>query len=410
MKNTLRALVVASALACTVNVRSFSANQAPQSLSYPPIAAFVGQALAPVRPKVSGAATLFTSQPSLPPGLLLDGASGTIAGTPVVPSTGAFSITASNASGFTSALVTIDINNPPPALTFAVSPYVFAQGEAATTGTPANAGGPYSDCAMANGEKLPPGLALLSTCEISGSPIGPAALATYDLLVIAAGGNVAASVALQVNAPVAISPPTVTLPGRAGATIPFTATGGTPPLTLSVVGDGTVDANDVFTSGIGSAKVVVSDAAGQTASAAVTNQVNGAIGNVAAVAFDVASNALYFAGNFSQVGFISAPSLLAINRHTGDPDYLFDLGNGFDGKVEATAVAGDAVYVGGDFAHYRGHPAAGLAKLSLSSGQLDRLYRKRRPRWLHGDRLGAVGQRPVGGARYRQPCDAVLSA
>jgi hypothetical protein len=75
----------------------------PSGLSYAsPVSATVGVALAPLRPNVAGSVDRYAVSPALPPGLLLNGSSGVLSGTPtearrVAP----YTITADSLAGST---------------------------------------------------------------------------------------------------------------------------------------------------------------------------------------------------------------------------------------------------------------------------------------------------------------------
>ncbi len=78
---------------------------------------------------------------------------------------------------------------------------------------------------------------------------------------------------------------------------------------------------------------------------------------------------------FSVVGSPSSFLALAkLDAATGAIDSGFAQPGDFDGDVSAVAVSGGSLYVGGDFQHYRGVSAYGLAKISLANAALDTTF------------------------------------
>ena len=93
-----------------------SVTEPPSHLSYPsPVNAAVGAALTPLRPRISGTVEHFAVTPALPPGVVLDGTSGLITGTPSVARTLApYTITASSLAGTASFVFLLDVSAPSP--------------------------------------------------------------------------------------------------------------------------------------------------------------------------------------------------------------------------------------------------------------------------------------------------------
>jgi hypothetical protein len=86
---------------------------APSALSYPQstVVAMVNQPVIPDIPAVQGTVTSFTVSPTLPAGLSLDPATGTISGTPTqITAQASYTVTASNAGGSTTSTVSITVN------------------------------------------------------------------------------------------------------------------------------------------------------------------------------------------------------------------------------------------------------------------------------------------------------------
>jgi Putative Ig domain len=93
-----------------------SVTEPPSHLSYPsPAKGTVGAALSPLSPSITGTADHYSVTPALPAGVVLDGASGLIAGTPSVASTLApYTITASSQAGSTSFIFLLAVAAPSP--------------------------------------------------------------------------------------------------------------------------------------------------------------------------------------------------------------------------------------------------------------------------------------------------------
>ena len=68
--------------------------------------------------------------------------------------------------------------------------------------------------------------------------------------------------------------------------------------------------------------------------------------------------------------------LAKLDAATGANDSGFAQPGDFDGDVSAVAVSGGTLYVGGDFQHYRGVSAYGLAKISVANAALDTTFTK----------------------------------
>ena len=78
-----------------------SVTEPPNGLSYvSPVSATVGAALAPLSPSVAGSVDRYTVSPPLPPGLVLNGSSGILSGTPTeARSVAPYTITADSLAG-----------------------------------------------------------------------------------------------------------------------------------------------------------------------------------------------------------------------------------------------------------------------------------------------------------------------
>jgi hypothetical protein len=80
-----------------------SVTEPPHGLSYAsPVSATVGATLAPQRPSISGSVDRYAVSPPLPPGLVLNGSSGILSGTPTeARSVAPYTITADSLAGST---------------------------------------------------------------------------------------------------------------------------------------------------------------------------------------------------------------------------------------------------------------------------------------------------------------------
>jgi hypothetical protein len=90
-----------------------ASSPAPTGLSYPALAtATVGQAYTGPAPTVTGSDLVYTVSPALPAGLALDALTGIIAGIPAPGTANTYNltVTASNATGGTTAPVTLTIS------------------------------------------------------------------------------------------------------------------------------------------------------------------------------------------------------------------------------------------------------------------------------------------------------------
>lgn len=143
-----------------------------------------------------GTVSSYAINPSLPTGLNFDSSTGVINGTPTVASSRqAYVVTASNADGQTTQTIYLKVNEPLPQIAYSGS--LLAHPNFAFSASPTNSGGPISSCSSL--PALPTGLSLAATtCAISGTPTGTAALATYTITASGPGGDHQATVSLKV--------------------------------------------------------------------------------------------------------------------------------------------------------------------------------------------------------------------
>src|SRR5450631_2345336 len=120
-----------------------------------------------LQPTVTGVVTGYSVSPALPAGLTLDPTTGVISGTPVAVSSGTYTVTASNAAGAATAVLTLVIYEPPTALTY-ISPVTATVGAAFTPLVPTLSG--HADSFTVS-PSMPPGLTLDPvTGIVSGTP------------------------------------------------------------------------------------------------------------------------------------------------------------------------------------------------------------------------------------------------
>ncbi|EMN26802.1 PF07603 family protein [Leptospira kirschneri serovar Sokoine str. RM1] len=159
----------------------------------------------PIQPNISGSIEQCSSNPALPTGLLIDGKTCNISGTPTLnqPATN-YTITASNQSESKNVTIVITVNaNPPAALNFAVPVFTFTAGALpgfapiapSYTGTITNC---ISDI------PLPTGLFLETTnCSISGSPTTTQGPTNYTITASNSFGSTNTVITITIN----IAPP-----------------------------------------------------------------------------------------------------------------------------------------------------------------------------------------------------------
>lgn len=205
---TVTAANSAGSTTATVQITVTATVVAPAALIYPQttINTYVGQAIASDTPTVTGTVTSYAVSPALPAGLMLSTTTGTISGTPTaVTAQAAYTVTAGNSAGSTTATVQIAVATPAPAPTGLIYPQTTITtyvGQAVTPDIPGAAGGTITSFSIS--PALPPGLSLnTSTGVISGTPTAAAAQATYVVTGSNSGGSVTAAVspAITVTAP-----------------------------------------------------------------------------------------------------------------------------------------------------------------------------------------------------------------
>lgn len=186
------------ALVLTVN------DVAPANLAYAtPTAIYVkGTAIASNGPTSTGGPIVsYTVSPTLPAGLALSGTTGTLTGTPTaVAARKAYTVTANNTGGSTTASLDLTVNDIPPSITYGSGSYTFTTNTAITKLTPANTGGAVITWAVT--PTLPVGLAFGSTDgSISGTPTAITPAAAYTVSATNSGGTTTVMPNIRVNPP-----------------------------------------------------------------------------------------------------------------------------------------------------------------------------------------------------------------
>ena len=174
---------------------------APTGLTYGSIPAYtINKAITPLTPTVVGQVTNYSVTPALPAGLSLATSTGVISGTPTaLAALAAYTVTASNVSGSTTASVSIAVNDVSPTLAYQSSTYAFSANVAAQAIQPTTSGGAVVTWSAK--PALPAGLTLdVAHGTISGTPTTATAAAPYVVTAANSGGNSQVTLTIAVGA------------------------------------------------------------------------------------------------------------------------------------------------------------------------------------------------------------------
>jgi hypothetical protein len=161
----------------------------PSALSYhSPETFYVGSAITPLFPRVTGSVASYSVMPALPGGLSLNLVTGQISGTPTgAVAAAVYSISASNISGSTSFQLSITVVLQAPSSLWYPSPQAFALDSPITPLNPSVIGKVTN---YSVNPALPAGLSLNgSTGQISGTPTTATAAATYTITAANSAGS-----------------------------------------------------------------------------------------------------------------------------------------------------------------------------------------------------------------------------
>ena len=191
---TITATNSAGSSTATVNI---TVNPTLPAISYPSPQTFKqGISITPIPPTSTGGPVATYSAASLPAGLVINASTGAISGTPTTISFATnYTITATNATGSTTATINITVTLGPPNISYP-TPQTLVVGTAVTL-TPTNTGGTALTYTASG---LPAGLTINATSGvISGTPTTIAAATNYIITATNLAGSGAANIYITVN-------------------------------------------------------------------------------------------------------------------------------------------------------------------------------------------------------------------
>jgi hypothetical protein len=237
---------------------------------------------------------------TLPTGMTLNTATGSISGTPTTTlAATSFTVTVTDAATATSSKTFSLTVNPPLVATQAIASRVGTVGAAIPPFTPVTASGGTAPYAFAISGSLPAGLTMsTSTGQISGTPSAPLTATAFTITVTdAATATASQTFTLTVNAALTTTQAQASATTNVGTAlnfVPVTAAGGTLPYTFALTG--TLPTGLTFNTGTGAVSgtptsslatttftVTVTDAAGATSSKTFVLTVNGPFSTTQAV-------------------------------------------------------------------------------------------------------------------------------
>ncbi|MHA8055590.1 putative Ig domain-containing protein [Aquirufa nivalisilvae] len=268
----------------TVNVA------APSALSYTtPNVYTVGSTITNLNPTVTGTVTSYSISPGLPTGLSFNTTTGVISGTPTVTSPATdYTVTATNGTGSTTAVVRITVNVAAPSALSYTTPNVYTVGSTITNLNP-TVTGTVTSYSISPG--LPTGLSFNTTTGvISGTPTVTSPATDYTVTATNGTGSTTAVVRITVNvaAPSALSYTTPNVytvgtaipsldPSLTGSASSYALTTGTLPLGLSFsTFDGKITGTPTTVTALTSFTVTATNVSGSTVSNTFTITVNAA--------------------------------------------------------------------------------------------------------------------------------------
>ena len=205
-RNVAAATLAALFVACGGEGGTSGATEPPNSLTYAanPAVYVMGTVIVPNTPSnAGGAVASYSVSPALPAGLSLNTSTGIVGGTPTaITATASYTVTATNASGTTTAILSITVNPPPTLppsnLAYSTNPAVYTVETAIGPNTPSSGGGAVASYSVS--PALPAGLSLNATTGvIVGTPTAVTATANYTVTATNAGGTTTAILTLTVD-------------------------------------------------------------------------------------------------------------------------------------------------------------------------------------------------------------------